>query len=431
MKNGTCRHFYVDCTKTYFDFSSSGISRVVRMLVELADVPRELGCGEVHPVVFCRDRYYILPTCAIFADNPFTRDKFARGVRKYTDFARYRRKLISVFSISRAWARQVADRQARLEKIFPGALRPLEEAELSPHDFLVLPELVDHATFPGLFELKKKLKLAVVMHDLIPFTHPDYCNAVRPIIEFCKFAAINADVIVSVSRFTEACFQAYEKLLTQGGIVVGEKRYAWFHPGCDLDGDSAPPSPSREMAGIFSDGVPVYLVCGTIEPRKNHLLVLKVFGQLWAEGHAIKLLFVGRYGWKAGETRREILRHPELGRRLFWLSQSSDADLRHAYRHCHAVIFPSRVEGFGIPLVEALAMGRQVIFSRISSFEEIVPADFLVNSFTPDQPEELLHLVRETLRANDRLNLQHFTPTTWRESVRQFYRGLAAPDENS
>jgi hypothetical protein len=89
------------------------------------------------------------------------------------------------------------------------------------------------------------------------------------------------------------------------------------------------------------------------------------------------------------------------------------------------------VEGFGIPLVEALAMGRQVIFSRISSFEEIVPADFLVNSFTPDQPEELLHLVRETLRANDRLNLQHFTPTTWRESVRQFYRGLAAPDENS
>lgn len=423
MENRSFKHFYIDCTTTYFEGRNDGIARVTRMLVEMAGVPREMGYGEVHPVVFSNDRYYVLPNCEIFKDNPFAISKPVPRVRRFA--ARCRKKLLSMILPSKAGSRLSTDRHEKLRKTFPGALRSMEEADLSEDDFVVLPEFFREDQFRRLIELKSRLKLAGVIHDLIPITHPEYCDCTLRFNELAKFTSENADIVIAASRYSAACFEAYEKVLELGGAPVGKKKITWFHPGCDLDCDPAPPPPSAGMTKVFSDGVPVYLVCSTIEPRKNHLLILRTFQQLWAEGHAIKLLFVGKYGWMAEQTLREMTRHPELNKRFFWLSRASDADLAYAYRHCHATICASHVEGFGLPLVEALAAGRQVIFSRIKSFEEIVPAGFLVNSFAPDKPEELLLLIRKTLQANDRLDLDGFKPVSWREAAKEFYRILA------
>jgi alpha-1,2-rhamnosyltransferase len=65
------------------------------------------------------------------------------------------------------------------------------------------------------------------------------------------------------------------------------------------------------------------------------------------------------------------LRHAEYGRRLFWLDNASDADLFHLYPRARALVFPSFVEGFGMPLVEALRHGARVIASDIPVFREI------------------------------------------------------------
>jgi alpha-1,2-rhamnosyltransferase len=423
MEKKPLRHFYIDCTNTFFDPYPDGISRVTRMLIELSGISREAGYGEVHPVVFSNSRHYILPTCDLFKDNPFAKEKSIRGIRKLG--RRVWNKILLVLLSTDANTRFWLEKDKKLKKLFPRALPTVEETSLSRDDFLVLPEIFRDDQFPGLIELKKRLKLAVVVHDLIPITHPEYCDHFVYFNELFKFIAKNADLVVAVSRYSAACFNTYENLLENGGAILSRKKTEWFHLGSDPHGDSAPAPASGEMSGIFSDGVPVYLVCGTIEPRKNHLMVLRAFQQLWREGNPVKLLFVGRYGWKAEETVREMTRHPELNKRFFWLSRASDADLAHAYRRCHALIFASQVEGFGLPLVEALAKGKQVIFSRIKPFMEIMPAEFLINSFDPDQPEELLALVRETLRDNHRLELDKFKPTTWRQATKEFYRILA------
>jgi alpha-1,2-rhamnosyltransferase len=115
----------------------------------------------------------------------------------------------------------------------------------------------------------------------------------------------------------------------------------------------------------------VYLVVGTIEPRKDIGRILGAFEQLWAEGSCAALMLFGRAGWRSYDLIDTLHSHPELGKRLFWFEDGSDAELDFAYRHAAALIFASRCEGFGLPLVEAMQYGLPVLASDIPVFREI------------------------------------------------------------
>ena len=130
---------------------------------------------------------------------------------------------------------------------------------------------------------------------------------------------------------------------------------------------------SRQEGGRPPGGLPLRYVLhvGTIEPRKNLELLIKVWREWTAESPAAPaLVLCGRRGWKSGDLHGMLARAGADGW-LHRLGYVDDASLAALYRHALAVVCPSLYEGFGLPLVEALAAGTPVVASDIPVFREV------------------------------------------------------------
>ena len=139
------------------------------------------------------------------------------------------------------------------------------------------------------------------------------------------------------------------------------------------------------------NGQPPYLTVGTIEPRKNHVLLLDALDQVWQQYPDTSLCIVGRIGWLCEELVSRIVRHPQYNRSLFMFNDLSDAELEYCYQHARGLIFPSHAEGFGLPVVEALQHGLHVLVSDIPIHRE-VGREFCTY-FDHQSPDALARLV--------------------------------------
>ena len=111
------------------------------------------------------------------------------------------------------------------------------------------------------------------------------------------------------------------------------------------------------------------LAVGTLEPRKNLPRLVEAYRALGEELRALHpLVVVGALGWETGETL-DALR--SLGERCTLLGYVSDAALAELYRRCAVFCYPSLGEGFGLPVLEAMAAGAPVITSNLSSLPEV------------------------------------------------------------
>jgi glycosyltransferase involved in cell wall biosynthesis len=126
-------------------------------------------------------------------------------------------------------------------------------------------------------------------------------------------------------------------------------------------------------ARLSLPGRPYFVMLGTIEGRKNHLLILN----LWAEmarrlGRACpQLVVIGQRGWESEQACDMLDRSEAIRGHVIELSRCNDAQLAAYMSNARALLFPSFVEGYGLPLVEALAAGTPVIASNLSVFREL------------------------------------------------------------
>ncbi len=117
-----------------------------------------------------------------------------------------------------------------------------------------------------------------------------------------------------------------------------------------------------------------YFVClGTIEARKNHLLLLNLWRDLVDQhrGEAPALVLIGRRGWEIENTIDMLDRCPALRGIVSERTARSDSETAHVLKNARALLLPTFAEGFGFPLVEALALGIPVLASDIPAFHEI------------------------------------------------------------
>jgi glycosyltransferase involved in cell wall biosynthesis len=116
-----------------------------------------------------------------------------------------------------------------------------------------------------------------------------------------------------------------------------------------------------------------FIVCGTIEPRKNHLLLLNVWRELVRQRgeRAPKLIMVGSPGWGAEPVLRTLKQSPLLQDRVIFARGLSSPALRRLVAHARALLMPSFAEGFGLPVIEALSVGTPVIASDLPAHREI------------------------------------------------------------
>ncbi len=118
-------------------------------------------------------------------------------------------------------------------------------------------------------------------------------------------------------------------------------------------------------------GLPLVLVVGSTEPRKNHLALLHAAELLWREGAQFSLSFVGGRSWGSDEFGQRLRALQGAGRPVDTVNGISDGVLAAAYRIARFTAFPSLSEGYGLPVAESLAVGTPVLTSGHGSMAEI------------------------------------------------------------
>jgi hypothetical protein len=164
-------------------------------------------------------------------------------------------------------------------------------------------------------------------------------------------------------------------------------------------------------------GLRYLLSVGTIEPRKNHALLLRAFDRLAAKDAG--LVIVGRKGWMADDTLAALTLHPEFGKRVFWHQALDDRALLALYRNAYASVLPSQYEGYGLPVVEALSQGCVTIASDAGSLPEIAAGHAVF--FRRGDGEALYAILERLYRDPDyykglKASARSFRPTGWQEA---------------
>jgi len=259
--------------------------------------------------------------------------------------------------------------------------------------------LLDSSWHSDFFLHAERLKrdgvgIVAVIYDLIPLSHPQFYDTrlVQVFSEWFDWITRTADGYMAISA--TVVDQVREELQRRLGPAQIENRwFDYFHLGSELDLQSVGAVVEPRLERLFATPEPVFLMVSTIEPRKNHGYLLDAFERAWANGSKARLCIAGRIGWKCDALLDRVRSHSELNRRLFMFNDLSDTSLEHAYAHASALVFPSFVEGFGLPLVEAMQRGLPAMGSDIAVFREI-GGEFMAY-FDLHDPQSLAGLVTD------------------------------------
>ncbi|ALI01437.1 lipopolysaccharide 1,6-galactosyltransferase [Pseudomonas sp. FW306-02-F02-AA] len=397
----------VECTHVFqHPKVNSGIQRVVRNVIN--QLSENVDGAECIPVVMLKGKLYRVLKLGPL-NTPFFEGLMAFGGRlerlahRYCQlhqrldkqctsrwtrralYVAYRLTTLSVFSVPLRLIDQVNQYQ------LPKRCSPLQH---QPGDQLVLLDSSWHTDFfPFAEQLKREgVGIVSVVYDLIPLTHPQFYDTrlVQIFNEWFDWISQTADGYMAISSTVRD--QVREELHRRVGPAKAETLwFDYFHLGSELDLSEATAAVEPRLARLFTTPEPVFLMVSTIEPRKNHDYLLDAFELAWTAGSKARLCIAGRVGWKCDALLDRVRKHPELNQRLFMFNDLSDTSLEHAYSHASALVFPSYVEGFGLPLVEAMQRGLPAMGSDIPVFREI-GGEFMAY-FDLAAPQSLVDLI--------------------------------------
>lgn len=293
---------------------------------------------------------------------------------------------------------------------------------LSPRDLFALPARL-RSRQPDLYHstnyttpLTRPIgtRLVVTLYDLIPLLFRDYAprskkNRLFPLFKAMLKRAVNApDAVIAISESTRA--DLIHHLLAPG------QNPAKIHvvpcgvrPGYQ-------PAPRQPHDGVH------FLYVGRRDPYKNVPMLVEAIATLRAEGLPVHLIIIGSDDPRYPETGKLIARH-KLEQVVTCRGYVTEAELLAAYQQADAFVLPSRYEGFGLPVVEAMACGTPVICSDSSSLPEVAGDAALFVDTT--RPEPLIEAMRRlatdpTLRTDlARKGLARAARFTWEATARR------------
>ncbi len=273
--------------------------------------------------------------------------------------------------------------------------------------------------------LASPVPCVVTIHDLSPFLFPQTFRRINRIYTrwAIRVACRNAAQLLAVSEFTKQEIVRW--------LHVPPERITVTYNG--VDQRFTPPDPAALAAFRQRAGLPerFILFVGTLEPRKNLPTLIEAYARIAKETDA-PLIIGGGKGWLYNEifAKAEQL---NLGDRVRFTGFIDDADLPLWYAAATVFTLPSLYEGFGIPLIEAMACGTPVVTTSSSSLPEVVgDAGLIVPPTDVDQlGAALLQLLRDAnlhaeLRERGLVRAQQFSWQTMAEKTRRVYENIGA-----
>jgi glycosyltransferase involved in cell wall biosynthesis len=206
--------------------------------------------------------------------------------------------------------------------------------------------------------------------------------------------------VATISAAAAVEYQGWADMLPQIG-VTGPRIVP-----CLLPNEAADSNPQSIEAGadrLLIGGLPMVLVVGSHEPRKNHLAILHAAELLWRDGLRFSLTFIGGNSWGSDQFTSTLNGLQLRGRPIESISAANDELLWSAYRLARFTVFPSLNEGFGLPIVESISCGTPVITSAFGSMREIA-GDGGAVLVDPRDDHALADAMRMLLTDEDELN---------------------------
>jgi glycosyltransferase involved in cell wall biosynthesis len=382
----------VEVTNTVTIDFTSGLQRVVREVVRGLDGPAGHGL-ELVPVTAPVERSGMRRLTDEEREHLAVHPPGGRAGRRADDFGAWSpvvRRLAEWDAVARLRAARAAWRRRRAP-VDP-ALAALALGEPAPGS--VFFDIEASWQNPGArAELLPRLRAggvhtAVMVADVMPELFPDWFDArLRRLFRSWLTTHLEwTELFLTISERTAADLRSVAV-----GLGVGRDLDVRVVPlGADFPVATPEPVELPPELGRY------LLVVGTLEPRKNQQVVLDAFDRLRHTHADVGVVLVGREGWLVGDLVRRIRTHPEFGRRLLWFGGIGDAQLAWLYRHAFLSVCPSRYEGLGVPVMEALHHRCPTIASTRGALPE-AGAGF-TEDVDPDDLDGLVALVDTHLR---------------------------------
>ncbi len=281
--------------------------------------------------------------------------------------------------------------------------------------FLALGASWQGGYYPSLVDgLKQRfgMRFAFMVYDLIPILWPEFVMArIRePYQAWLTPMLRAADIVFTISDTTTTDVLEFAN---QAGIAVPQTRIVPI--GVTF--------PDRAIRPTLLPK-PYVLIVSTIEIRKNHALIFKVWRRLMAElplEQVPTLVFAGRIGWQTADLLAQIENTNHLDGLLRVIEAPNDHDLAALYQNCLFTVFPSFYEGWGLPVTESLSFGKTVAAARRASIPEA--GGMFCDYFDPDNLHDAYRVIARLItdpahRARlESLITREFRPPSWADSA--------------
>lgn len=210
----------------------------------------------------------------------------------------------------------------------------------------------------GPFNLPSNIKRVTIIHDLTPILFPEYHRFFSSFLQklFLGKIIANADLLITNSNYSKQdIIKHYPK---------SKNKIVKIYPDSSLFNKTG----NHHLKSQFS--FPYFLTVGTIEPRKNHLLLLEAFEIFKKSNPGYTLFIAGANGWKSKLIYEKISNH-KFKDDIIVTGFVDNETLCSLYQNATAMIYPSKYEGFGLPVLESIRLGTIPILANNSSLPEV------------------------------------------------------------
>ena len=267
--------------------------------------------------------------------------------------------------------------------------------------------------------LNCRVPVVVSVHDVSYLESPEFFSRYRAtqLKITVKRTVERAAHIVTPSEFSRQAVAQWYGLDPERITVVHNAVDDTFRPG-SRESSAAWLLRHKEVAW------PYVLTVGDLQPRKNHIGLIRAFESVMRDNPQLKhrLVITGKDTWFSAEIRAAA-KASSVAERIVFTGFVDDAELHHYYAGCEIFVYPSFYEGFGLPILEAMACGRAVACSDTSAMPEV--ADSAALLFDPERHEQMARAMRDLLidaelrSRMERLGSQRAALFSWERASRR------------